>query len=241
MNLELSTSLWHPVVMRFDEWHLRNSSLLHLVTDLYHDLSSILMISSLHVSHSNGFLQTGTEGTRSDFTNKCLSSSIINLSMLTSRCLHSHDANSLSCGLLELSFRSKNVLGANEASLCTTTRLGPAHGPSKCPFSGSDRSIQIMPVEAESSLKTEGITGTKSGGVDGRIVQELGSNGNGIFRRHGNLKAILSRVPTSGNATPIDSIQGGICTSHKGHVCQIESIRQDFGHGLSGPRSLDGE
>mmetsp|Transcript_6354 Transcript_6354/g.15824 ORF Transcript_6354/g.15824 Transcript_6354/m.15824 type:complete len:271 (-) Transcript_6354:250-1062(-) len=131
------------------------------------------------------------------------------------------------------------MLRAQEPSLLPTTSLRSAHGPRQRGLDGVDGLVQIVPVQAQSGLETEGIPRSEAGGVDGRVGNEFGRDGFGVFRRHGDFEAILSGVAASCDTTSLNAIQRGSHPGHERHLRQIESTWQYLTNGIGRTRSLN--
>mmetsp|Transcript_5459 Transcript_5459/g.8982 ORF Transcript_5459/g.8982 Transcript_5459/m.8982 type:complete len:307 (+) Transcript_5459:363-1283(+) len=158
--------------------------------------------------------------------------------MFTGWGLHALDTNALAGYLFELSFWRQNVFGSEETSILATATARTTHGPAQDSLDWSCGFVQVVAVQAETGLETEGITGTQTSGEDRGVIQEFGSDGDSRCSRHGNFKAVLASISASSNTTSIHTIQCGLGSCHEGHVFQIKASRKDFGDRGSSTGSL---
>mmetsp|Transcript_11565 Transcript_11565/g.21065 ORF Transcript_11565/g.21065 Transcript_11565/m.21065 type:complete len:270 (+) Transcript_11565:50-859(+) len=210
------------VIVCCDKGHFGDLGLLHLVADLEHDFRSGLGGGGGDVSHGDGLFEGGRKGTTRDFTNFGFARGIVNFRVVPGRSPHTGNAHTLAGHLLELAVGRQNLVSTQKSLLRTTASSLSTHGPTQHSLNGRRGLIQIIAIQTQTRLQTKRITSSQSRRHDRRIFEQFGRHRHCIRHRHGNLKPILSRISTPGDATSFNAVKSNVDARHEAHFGQVK-------------------
>jgi len=96
-------------------------------THFHSNIGPHLTVGRLHVAHGNRCLERRRIRPGCDLSNDGIGLGILQDSTLSCGCLHSHNANTLACLLLEFTTFSQNVLGTQKATFHASTTALPLY------------------------------------------------------------------------------------------------------------------
>mmetsp|Transcript_61436 Transcript_61436/g.139074 ORF Transcript_61436/g.139074 Transcript_61436/m.139074 type:complete len:256 (-) Transcript_61436:611-1378(-) len=212
--------LGYAVVAGLDEGHLGHDGGLHLVPDLDAHLGPLLGQVRAHVAHGDGLLERWGESARGDHPDLFVVHE--DLGALPRGGLHPRQPHPLPRRLLQLALRRQEVLRAQKALLCPAPGLGSADGPRQVALDWGGGVVQIVAVQAQPGLESEGVARAEARRFDRGVGEDgLGQFG-GLGVGHRELEPVLPGVPAAGQPAAGDARQLRREPHHETHLREID-------------------
>mmetsp|Transcript_28530 Transcript_28530/g.72231 ORF Transcript_28530/g.72231 Transcript_28530/m.72231 type:complete len:423 (+) Transcript_28530:177-1445(+) len=227
-----SSPLSGLVVVGGDEGHLCNDGGIALSPHLHNELGASLVVRLVDVPLRDVVLEGGRHGPGSDDSDLLPLLGLDDGTLTGGGALgHKADACFLDLGLGAGNL-CQDLVAAGELA---RRRLPPslAHRPGQARLGGGGGVINVVSIQAQARLKTQGVARAQTRRFDvGLGAQEL-PEGDGLIAVDKDLKPVLPRVPAAGDEAgpPVDHHIGSVAKSHLRQVLLDKLLQHGGGHG----------